>query len=308
MTFETFGKLTNATLLNNPSISSFEKVELDAKKVKRGDLFIGDLTEDIELAVSLEAYGIVSKSTYAITDSEIAWFKADHLDDVLIRLLRFSLLEKNLRFIYAINQEIELIKKIANKELLIFLDKDEKHNYKQIINAQDNNIVFSSDKEFLRQISPDFEEIHNNTKLNIIKHTLFLTNFVHEDRAYVDIKIPFIFIHSLENILSFLKDKKINFEIEKSTYTSHFHPIFVDKNLNIKHFGKSERVIICEPDCKMIDYELSYLKEHAAWAKIIQITDLYKLKTIDFNFAIINQTYEKTLDKLGKKDEQTLLF
>ena len=40
MQIESFVRLINAKLLNNPYINSFENFVFEAKKVKRGDIFI----------------------------------------------------------------------------------------------------------------------------------------------------------------------------------------------------------------------------------------------------------------------------
>jgi len=250
MTFENFSRLTGATLLNDPFISSFEKIETNPKKIKRGDLFIGDSIEDIELALHLEAYAIVSTKKLEIIDEEIAWFMTDALDEVLIKLLRFTLLERDFHFVHTHPVEIELIKKIADKEHLHFLTENEKDNYKKIINADEKSIFFSTNEIFLQKIYPDFQTLPSLEKplFNSIKKTLFLSNFSYKDKIYKNIKISPLFLKYLENSVSFLESNKIDFEIEKTSFTLHFHPIFVNQNLELKPFGKTDHVLICESD------------------------------------------------------------
>ncbi len=310
MTFENFAKLTHATLLNSPTISNFENIQLKPKKIKRGDLFISDNKEDIELALSLEAYGIASQEMQEITDQEIAWFKIDSIDDVITRLLRYTLLEKNFSFVHATDQEMQIIKKIANKDILVFLPFNEKDSYRYIINADNNCIIISSNRNFLKKIDPEFEKLkdYNNKKIFITKQTLFSSSFLYEEKRYTNIKIPHIFISSLENILSFLKSKNINFDIEKCAYDTHFHPIFVDQKLNIKQFGKSAQVIICETDKNLIDKELGFISKHASWAKTVKVDTLDELKNIDFNFAIIAKNYQEIIKQLNQNQNQIGLF
>ena len=314
MTFENFSRLTLATVLNTPLISSFNKVEIDPKKVKRGDLFISNSKEDIQLALLNEAYAIVSEEVCEIIDDEVAWFKAPSLDDVLIRLLRFTLLEKKFRFVYLCDIKLELIKKIADKNELYFLSADEKQNYKKIINANEKSIFFSSNENFLKKIYPDYETLSSLGSSIFFepKSTLFESQFTYKNLRYKNIKIPSIFLNHLELLVSFLEQNSISFEIEKCAYTSHFHPIFVNQKLQIKAFGKSDSVLICEADKELLNQELLYLKEHAPWAKTIylEIDDIKKLKKIEFNFAIIITAYDKLIEKLHKieKKGQTLLF
>lgn len=316
MTFENFSRLTGALLLNNPAISSFEKVETNVKKVKRGDLFMGDSKEDIALAIDLEAYAIVTKTTHTITDNEIAWLQADSFDDILVRLLRFSLLEKKFRFIDCASIEIELIQQIADKEHLIFLESDEKENYKKIINADIDTIFFSSDRDFLRQIYPDYEEIKStSTYFKHYKKSLFLSHFSYKERHYNSIKIAPLFLNHLENVVAFLKQNHISYEIEKCTFTSHFHPLFINKNLQLKSFGKSEQVVVSVTDPRVVAAALAYFKAQAPWAKSIsfypsKVEDLEQLKSIEFNFAIIVMQYDILIEALEKNEikEQPLLF
>ncbi len=314
MTFENFARLTGATLLNSPDISSFEKIETNVKKIKRGDLFVGDSKEDIALALDLEAYGIVSTTNYEITDEEIAWFKADSLDEVLIRLLRFKLTKIKFHFIYLHPIEIELIKSISTKENMVFLDTDEKKSYKKIINADAQSMIFSSDKEFLNQIYPDFKSLRPLKKPIFQRNnkSLFLSNFIYQGEIFTDIKISPLILNHLENVVTFLEQIHISYEIEKCTFSSHFHPIFVNQKLQIKPFGKSEKVLICESDKSKVKEALTYLKTEAPWAKTIHIesSDLERLKNCEFNFAIIVIEYDRLVEKLEKNitQEQTVLF
>ncbi len=314
MTFENFSRLTLATALNTPSISSFNRVQIDPKKVNRGDLFISNSKEDIELALQLEAYAIVSEKDLEIIDKEIAWFKTTSIDDVLIRLLRFTLLEKDFRFILADSIQLELIQKIADKKQLYFLNSDEKQNYKKIINTEKTAIFFSKDEEFLKRIFPEYESIlkAETSPFDMVKSGLFLSSFIYKNEIYKDIKISPLFLDNLASIVTFLEKNSFVFDIRRCNFGSFFHPVFVNKNLDIKSFGKSQSLIICESDKSLIEKEILYLKKNAPWAKTIYFedSDILKLKEIEFNFAIIKITYDKLIQELEKieQKEQTLLF
>lgn len=333
MTFENFSRLTSAKLINTPSISGFENIEINPKKIKRGDLFIGNNKADIELALHLEAYGVVTETPYTVLDEEIAWFQADSLEEVLIRLLRFRLLEHIFYFIYADDVTLQLLEKIADKKSLYILRDDEKENFKTIINAEKNSFIFSSDKNFLEKIYPNFEilKVEKNKRFENVAHTLFLTHFTYSEKKYKNIKIPLLFLTRLEQLVLFLEEKSISFEIEKLNFTSHLYPIFVDKSLGIKPFGKSDKVLICESDMTLVEEDINYLKNETPWAKHLllipenlrakidkdikiitykNLEDFNQLKNIDFNFAIIVIDYKKLINKLEKKakKEQTLFF
>ena len=313
MSFENFARLTGVLLLNKPFITSFENIETNPKKIKRGDLFIGDKKEDIELALENEAYAIVTTSSIDILDKEIAWFKTNSLDEVLIKLLRFSLVDKNFHFILVNHIEIEILKKISTKTDIVFLDDDEKESYKKIINADEKKIFFSTNKEFLIQIYPDFEVLKDvNMLFQKRVKSLFLSNFTYLEKNYTNIKISPLFLEHLERIVSFLNANSIDYEIEKLSFSNHFHPIFVNKKLQLKAFGKSENVIICESQKSLIKKEIAYLQKEASWAKTIEVDldELEKLKSIEFNFAIIICKYDKLIEILenNEKKEQVVLF
>ncbi len=315
MRFGNFQRLTKSKLLNSPSVYSFENIEIEPNRVKRGDLFISDNLDEIELAVEQGAYAIVSScKNLSIIDSEIAWFKTSSCSDVLIRLLRYNLTKRKLYFIYLNEVELELIQKIADKERLIFLVGDDKDSFKKIINAKEDSILFSSDIDFIESIYPNFKRVpilKENSLLKVTKKSLFLSSFIFRDELYRDIRVSPIFLKNLERVVNFLEDNSIDFDIKKATLNSHFYPIFVDSNLNIRPFGKSDRVLIYESSKNLIDIELNYLKSSAPWAKIISnISDSDKLKGIDFNFAIISITKDSLIEKLTKyqKREQLKLL
>ncbi|MCH9814284.1 MAG: hypothetical protein K0U47_10140 [Epsilonproteobacteria bacterium] len=333
MTFENFSRLSGAKLINTPSISGFENIETNPKKIKRGDLFIGNIKEDIELALNKEAYGIVTEVPYTILDSEIAWFQAYSLQEILIKLLRFKLLEQTFYFIYTNNINKQLIEKIADKEVLYTLGSDEKENFKTIINAPEKSFIFSSDKTLLAKIYPEYQTLENrNTPLFKHIHTsLFLTHFTHHTKQYKNIKIPSLFIKYLETVVTFLEQHHISFDLEKCHFTSELHPIFIDKALRIKPFGKSDRVLICSEDQTTLATKVEYLQKHTPWAKHLllleesytittplhidimrykNLEDLNELKNIEFNFAIIVTSFEKLINILEKKEqkEQFLFF
>ena len=95
MRLENVLALTYGKLINTPFVSSFTTVTLDAKSVKRGDLFMAFDEESIEEAILNGAYGIVFCKPTQISDSEIAWIKVANLEDALARLLRFKLIDTN---------------------------------------------------------------------------------------------------------------------------------------------------------------------------------------------------------------------
>jgi len=109
MRLENLLALTDGKVVNTPFVKQFSNIIFEAKKVKRGDLFIAFDEQHIEEAVINGAYGVMFEKPTQITDTEIAWIKVASLEEALKRLLRFRLIEKEI-LVYECN---EIIIKLA---------------------------------------------------------------------------------------------------------------------------------------------------------------------------------------------------
>ncbi len=332
MTFDNLAKLTNSTLLNEPCISSFERIVFDPNRIKRGDLFIGNDIEDIKLSIKRDAYAIMSDRQTNVLDDEIAWLKCKSINEALIGLLRYFLMQTKLHFVCFDPVEATLMQKIAAKENIIFLNSDAKENFQKIIDAPENSLIISYDEEYLQNIYPAFEVanitiLHPITK---IKSTLFLSSFEYKNKLYENIKLPEIFLKKFENIINFLDSKSITYKINKCDFTPYFYPIFVNKNLHKKSFGSTQKALIVIKEDKNINHYINYLHKKASWAKHLlflpkkiktitfpdtkiisysYLTEITKLKEFEFNFAIIKadlQDIVDTLKKIETKKEPSL--
>ncbi len=333
MTFENFAKLTNAKLLNKPFISSYERIVFDSSKVKRGDLFVGNDPKEIKTAISRDAYAILSDQKVNILDDEIAWLKCPNIEDSLTALLRYDLMNRNLHFVYFDKISAALMKHIVSKEEIIFLSQDAKQNFQNLYTISDNTIVISSDKKYLQNIYPKYEtpDIAIYQKLEITKSTLFQSSFTYHKSFYENIKIPELFINNLEYILNYLDTKLLYYDIYKCNYIKEFYPICINKQLQIKPFGTTSLVLVVTQSNKNLKAIQNYLKEKASWAKILYfipqenkkeclylenlytyktITQIKRLKELEFNFAIINANLHEVVNILQNLDtkEQLSLF
>ncbi len=332
MTFENLAKLTNSTLLNEPCISSFERIVFDPIRVKRGDLFIGNDIQDIKIALKRDAYAIMSDKHTNILDDEIAWLKCESINEALKGLLRYSLMQTKLHFVCFDPVEAALMKKITSKESIIFLNTDPKKNFQKIIDAPENSLIISGDKEYLQDIYPAYELanipiLHSILK---IKSTLFLSSFVYKNVLYENIKLPEIFLKKFENIVNFLDSKSIDYRIDRCDFTPYFYPLFINGDLVRKSFGSTQKALIIISDDKNLNDFINYLQHKASWAKhilflprkiktnnsnkiktisYINLTEITKLKELEFNFAIIKanpQDMAEVLKKIETKKEPSL--
>ncbi len=309
MTFENFIKIVHGTFRHQPTIKAFEKVETDPNRIKNGDLFLGNSVNDVKKALKNGAYGIASERKLRVLDKEVAWIRVPSCENVLIKLLRLSLLNRDVIFYNFSTVEFDILKKVTTtKGIIIFLEHDYTKDFKKIINAKNSAIFISSNKDFTDKIYPSyqlFNPLNVHYQIKIIKASLFLTSFLYKDKCYKDIKLPKIFISKLESVVNFLEQKQLQYDINKLDFIEHFKPIFVNKNLKPKNFGTSQSTIILEKEIDLIEEELNFLLKRAKWSKIILFLPKgYKVKKIQYDKII----YYKELEEIQNLTKETFNF
>ena len=328
MQIESFIELVDGDLQNNPSINSFDKFVFEAKKVKRGDLFISTSNSDIDEAIKNGAYGIVFEDDIEIKDEEIAWIKVSSIKTTLTKYLRYFLLEKGVIVYYFNENMFDMSKNIAITQSILYLSGDIISDFKKIL-LNKTTFIISNDKEFLEKIYPMYKIVEEEKELKIIRSSIFKSSFIYKDIYYKGIKIPTLHQKQLQKILAFFSKYKIAFDIEKLNYTKNFYPIFINSNLEEVDFGESSKVLIFAKNSKYIQEDIIYLKKNTKWAKslifipsslIIDYSveiysgyrDLINLLKKDFNFAIVYGDKDEFLEELNqfyeKKDKANLLF
>ncbi len=333
MTFENLAKLTDAKLLNTPFISSFERVIFDPLKVKRGDLFVGNDPQEIKTAIARDAYAILSDKKVNILDEEIAWLRCEDIEDALTGILRYYLMDRKLHFVYFDIISAHLMQHIVSKEEIIFLHNDAKQNFQALYSVNDNTIIICSDKHYLQNIYPGYEtpDIAIYQTLQITKSSLFQTSFTYKEIYYENIKIPELFIKQFESILNCLDTKLLYYDITKCDYIPDFYPLFVNKELQIRPYGTTPFTLIVVKDVQILKTASNYLQNKAPWARTVlflskphakeinlsiqtirykNLSEIKKLKELEFNFAIINADLPKIVDILQNSHvkEQLSLF
>jgi ferrochelatase len=285
MRLENTVALINGKLINEPFVSRFENIALEAKTVKRGDLFIAFDEESIEEAVLNGAYGIVFHKPTQLTDNEIAWIKVENLEDALVRLLRFTLLHKNINVYSCDEIVLKLALQLMTESDFIVLSGDIRDIYKSLSNLESQSNILFCPALTTSDIFTDVKEIPKipRATLNIIEQTLFETSFIYDNVFYERQLISPFFIPYLERLLYLLKKLKVNFRLKKFMPIEHFEAVFVNKNFEIKEFGTSDKVLIFEKKSELFEDEMLFLQKHSAWAKTIYIipAELYERVSLD---------------------------
>jgi len=279
MSLDNFIQIINGKLLNKPDISSFNQIENQVSKITTGDLFIASNEDEIKEAVQKGAYVIISDFEPTIIDDEIAWILVDDIQNVLKRVLRYRLLRSDLDFYYLQDIEYEIAYKSANCDSILFLGEDMFSNYKRIVNNQKNlKFIISYDKKLLQDIYPDFTTIEESKlDIRVISKTLFTISIIYNDHFYENIQLSSLFIKQLNSVVNFFDNLGIKYDLKKISPIKHFHPIFLSKQMHLREFGHSQKVLICENCKELLELEFEYLKKEAPWAKIaLQDHHLYE--------------------------------
>jgi len=288
-------------LKNSSSVSYFNEIRFNPKSVKRGDLFIlfKERENDLKEAIENGAYGVIFDFNLKIEKNlDIAYIRVKSSLISSLKLIRFLLLNRSYSF-YLLNPiKFELAQKISLEKNIIFLNDSKIDNFHKIVSADSDTIFFTQDREFIEQVWPLYHKIDSTKKeqIEIVNKYLFETTFHYRNELYSRAKLPFIFVDDLINLISFLKNNQLNFSLKNLHFTSHFEPIFLDSNLYIKEFSKSNRVLIFENSEYLLKKEIEYLFKNTKWAK--SYIFLPKKIKLDLEIAKDRVCYFKDNDEL----------
>ncbi|MDF1883784.1 hypothetical protein JHD49_07545 [Sulfurimonas sp. SAG-AH-194-C21] len=283
MRLENVLALTHAKLLNKPFVSNFTDIVFDVKNVKRGDLFLAFDESKIEDAILNGAYGIVFSKPTQITDSEIAWIKVQSLEDALKRLLRFKLLDKDIK-VYETNEIVlKLALQVITEPSFIAISGNILDIAKQLWNIEDSSCILFCPNLSDKDIFTKTIELSNTTykNIDIIEQTLFETSFIYNDVFYERQLISPFFIPYLEILLHLFKNIKVNYRLRKFTPIGHFEAVFTNKRFEIKEFGTSDKVLIFEKNSTLVESQITFLQSGATWAKIVYVVPHHDTKLIE---------------------------
>ena len=270
--------IVDGSLLNSPSISFIYSIKTNAKKVKEGDLFIAKNSNDIELAIKHGAFAIIIEENFPIIDNEIAWIKVKEIEISIIKLIRYKLSVLNLEAYFCDIVAYQLLKLYSSsfsKRIKLIPNKLE-NLFKNIDELEEKNIIVSSNPEIVNKIYPqnkNFNEITTTLEIeNLIEHSLFETSFSFKGVYFSKLKISSLYLAQFLRVYNFLDG---NLDFNKLKQFNNLKPLFIDRNLNLIEFGKSDRFIICQDIKNLYEYEILYLKIKYKYAKTLFITLSY---------------------------------
>lgn len=270
--------IVDGELLNSPSISFIYSIKTNANKVKEGDLFIAKDLYSVEIAVKNGAFAIISEINFPIIDNEIAWIKVKDIEISIIKLIRYKLSILNLDAYFCDKVAFQLLKLYSinfSKNIKLIPNKLE-NIFKNIDEVENQNIIISSNQDTLNKIYPNnrnFNDISTNLVIeNLIEHSLFETSFSYKGVYFSKLKISSLYLAQFLRVYNFLDG---NLDLGKLKSFHNLKPLFIDRNLNLIEFGKSDKFIICQDIKSLYDNEILYMKIKYKYAKTIFITSEY---------------------------------
>ncbi|WP_458701235.1 hypothetical protein ACKGJI_03785 [Sulfurospirillum sp. 1307] len=297
MKIESLARITGGVLLNTPSVNSINKIEIDSSKVNSGSLFIdlNNSQEDMQVAISNGAYCILTSNIIKITDDEIAWINVENLELAIIKLARYYASDKNFKFIPLCKIKYNLAKYLHVKENILTLSNNPAVALLQIINAKDDSLFFIMDNSFIDKIDPTVkkpkEKIYPD---KIIEKGLFYSSFIYNDLYIKDIRLPSLFVPFLCSLIDFFQKENLEFKIDNFSDFKHFHTFFVNKNLEKKEFGSTNKAIIVESDIELFKKEIEFISSRVNLDSFIifipsKILHEFKLDIITITYSNLNE-------------------
>ena len=296
--------LIRAELKNIPYISSFEHISFEARRVQRGDLFIALQSHEISDAIKKGAYGIVYEGDIEISDSEIAWLQVKDIKDALLRLLRFHLMQKNIKVYSVDNITLPLFKSINSQKLIIF-QGDIEDNLKKLFALDDNSVIIYQISSLYEEIFTEKKSVYDlptRNKIEVLENTLFETTFIYKERLYERVNLAKLFIDNLQKTFNVLEDAHLEFKLKPFTL-QHFYPVFINKYFKAVDLSQSSKVLIFEDDLKLFTEAITFLQADAPWAKHLFFIDTESSQKIDKNKNIFTYKTQNDLVKKLKKSD-----
>jgi ferrochelatase len=321
--------LTHGSLMSQPSISIFDDIVIEASRVKRGSLFIAINAEDIDIALSNGAYGIVFDREIDVSDNENAWIKVDDIYDALKRITRFLLIDKELDAFTCKDIVLQVAKELITPNNFIILEGTLSENFSKLLSAPVKSTLLFKDTQIQSNVFTNISHLSDNVenKIEIIEQTLFETAFIYKGVFYERQLISAFFIPYLEQILNLLSTKNIDFKIKAFTNMPHFKAQFINKSLHVRDFGSTNRVVIFEDNLDLVQKQIAFISKHAPWAKLISLIPIgyaledksavfYNsqeeavkiLKESDFNFVLAVKLDVSIFDTIDNYPKQQSLF
>ncbi|MDR0408166.1 MAG: hypothetical protein LBH45_04575 [Campylobacteraceae bacterium] len=267
MIIENLTQICFGHLLREPLVKAVTSFTCKSDKVVSGGAFFALKGTKEEIAEALEngAYAIIHEQNIQIDDNEIAWIKVDSIKKAMIRFMRFLVETNEINVVYMSVLQFDMLNSFKLQFKNISVDGDISEVFLKITDLESQSYIFSKNRELLEQISPQFESIDKSAEATVLQsHSIFKTTFVCAESYFKDFMMPNLFIPEFAAVVTFLKDKSLEFKVDSIERNGHFEPIFVNTALEARPFGSTHQAIIIETDEKLFEKEEEWIKKHVS--------------------------------------------
>jgi len=273
MKIEDILNLTEGVLTNTPQIQAIEAATVFQSKVEHGDLFFSSNQEEIDQAIENGAYAIIYDDENIVRkDDEIAWIKVSDIQLAAFKLIRYVIIKKEAQFFLISEHELTFLKMIlTHKTNIDFIANDWRKAFEQILNS-DGTLYVGTDKDLMRLIKPDVQNLERDVDGYPVFDTLFKTTFKVGGYVYQEKELIPFHLDYLLRVLHFADTNALPYDIERLHYTKHFTPIFIDTQLNKTRSNNSDKVAIFTDNIPDIVEAREYIKRSNNWVKGIVLT------------------------------------
>jgi len=266
--------IVGGELRSNPFVTSAESVQIHARKVERGDIYIATPTDNqIELAIANGAYVIIYDDPSLIpSDPEVAWIFVESSTQAFLKFTRYFLRDRSLHYLYT-EEKIEVVLHglLRQNRNVLFLNHTIIETLYELLYNPTITLCISNDKHALELLGAEIDELtlealppyHYEIK------TLFSMRLFIADLAF-NIDISPYFARYIACALHFCLKHHYHFDITKLTIPNRFQPLFINRHAERVEYGQSNRVVIIDTITMPheIHQALAFLETEARWATV----------------------------------------
>lgn len=318
MTISSVVDIVHGELLNTPSINRVEQVRVDAKKVKRGDLFISLFGNEIDTAIENGAYAVIVPKNYPVKDDETAWIGVEDTNLAMLHLLRYLLVKRDIRFIHCEEPLCVLATALLgrNRSVMI-LDRPVFHLVDTLIEREEIAYCFSHDRAMLETLASDVETMPlTEEPVTVLKASLFHTEMAFRGMRY-SFPVASRLSRHLASLIVFCEANDLEFGWSLGGVESVFRALYLTRELRLST-TPTERVIIIDraySNAYVAESE-AFLNENFRWGKVILFSTVPKegtrvytsaeelrsmLKTERFHYAyVLSDDPEALIDAFSR--------
>ncbi|TDJ80628.1 hypothetical protein [Campylobacter volucris] len=312
MNISNFCELINAKILNYGATSSVYDFSIDLNHIKPASVFFARNIEQIDYAIKLGAYVIVSKENTIINDKEVFYLQVDDLEEAIFRFFRFLIQEKSCKFLFCSSVELKFAQAFGFKILQgdVFLD------FYALKNSKENILFCLDDENYILKLSPNYLSLQKNPYEILGKKSLFYTSLLCKNLYFKDLKFAFFYADIFASYIRFIEDHQFHFSFNDKKLEL-FDAYFLDNKNQICAFGTSSRVILLVEDEKHFSFiadKIQNLKEFKIALKNSLFCDFSYAnledlkKNMNFKYCLINENKEEFLNVFLPKDKDYSLF